>query len=219
MEIADDYIAWTTRPISALQVARLDSALKPLSAAKSLWASYSIYCSLQLARLKHFLKITPPSSSSSRHLPLGVITIDQLGENSSEQETQTRAQMEKMSDLKSDAGSTKGSAKPASSAGSTIYGSLPSLPQPDSDIGSAVVAFKRTLAQSWQAPHSLGERGTLAICGEVELQGPKGRCILEVVADYHPREARYTTLGTGIKYYSPYHVRPRPLPEPKKSSS
>ena len=65
------------------------------------------------------------------------------------------------------------------------------------------MAFKQTLAKHWQPPHVFGERGNLAVCGEIEVKGPKGRCVIEVVAYYHPREARYTTLGTGLKYYLP----------------
>ncbi|KAF6233438.1 hypothetical protein HO173_008370 [Letharia columbiana] len=219
LEIADDYIAWTTRPVSALQVARLNSALKPLPAVKSLWASYSTYCSLQLARLKQFLNIGPTSSNTSPQLPVGAVTVDQLRENSSKQETQNRAQMDKMSDPKSDVGSTKGSAKLTSSDGSKIYGSLPSLLQPDSDIGPAIMEFKRTLAKNWHPPGAFGERGTFVVRGDVELKGPKGSCVFEVVADYHPQEARYKTVRAGLKYSLRNRVRPRPLPEPKKSSS
>lgn len=219
LEITDDYIAWTTRPVSALQVARLKSALMPLPAAKSLWASYSTYSSLQLIRLKQFLGIAPASSKTSSQLPVGAITVEQLQESSSKQETQTRAPLDKMSDPKSDVGSTKGSAKSASSEDSKIYGSLPSLPQPGSDIDPAVRAFKRTLAKNWHRPSVFGERGTFVVRGDVELKGPKGSCVLQVVADYHPREARYTTLRLGFKYFLPKRQRPRPLPEPKKSSS
>ena len=215
MEIADDYIAWTTRPVSALQVARLHSALVPVPVAKSLWASYSTYCSLQLARLKHFLNIALASSNTSPQLPVGTITVKELRENGSEQETQTRAQMDKMSDPNSDGNNTKGSAKSASSGASNVYGSLPYLPQPDSDIGPAVTEFKRTLAKTWRPPGAFGERGTFIVRGDVELKGPKGSCILEIVADYHPRDARYMTLRAGVKYFLPRRQAPRPVPEPK----
>lgn len=186
--------------------------------AKSFWASYSTYWSLQLARLKQFLNITPASSNTSTHFPAGAINVKQLQQDGSKQETQSRAQMDKMSDPKSEVGSTKGSAKSPSSNPSKLYGALPSLPQPGSDIDPAVTAFKRTLAKNWRPPDAFGERGTFAIRGEVELKGPRGSCIFEIVADYHPREAKYRTLRCGLKYFLPKHIRPRPLPEPKDSS-
>ena len=190
----------------------------PLPVAKSLWASYRTYSSLQLVRLKEFLGITPTSSNTSSQLPVGAITVNQLQESSSKQETQSRAPLDKMSDPKSDVGSTKGLTKSASLDDSRILGSLPSLPQPGSDIGPTVKEFKRTLAKNWHSPSVFGERGTFAVRGDVELRGPKGSCVLEVVADYHPQEARYTTLWLGLKYFIPKRQRPRPLPEPKKSS-
>ena len=160
----------------------------------------------------------PSASNTSPQLPVGAITVEQLRENGSKQETQDRAQMDKMSDPKSDVGSTKASAKSVSSDGSKIYGSLPSLPQPGSDIGPAVTEFKRALAKNWRPPDAIGERGTVVVRGDVELKGPKGSCVFEVVADYHPREAKYITVRAGFKYYLPRRQHPRPLPEPKNSS-
>lgn len=191
----------------------------PVSAAKSLWASYSTYCSLQSARIMQFLNIGSASSNTSPHLPVGATRVDQLREDSSKQETQSRAQMDKTSDLTSDVGSTKGSAKPASSEASKFYGLLPSLPQPSSDIGTAVTEFKRSLAQNWRPPSAFGARGTFVVRGQLELKGSKGFCVLDLMADYHPLEARYRTLRIAPRYILPYRQYPAPLLEPKKSNS
>ena len=203
-----------------MQVARIESALKPLPVAKSLWASGRTYCSLQFAKLKQVLNIVPASSSTGAELPVGSITLDQFREKGSKEEAESRSQMDKMSDPKSEVGSTKGSAESDSSDGSKIYGSLPSLPlQSGTEIGAAVMEFKRALAKNWQRPSAHGERGTFVVRGDVEVTGPRGSCVLEVVADYHPREARYMTVGLGVKYYLPRRQRPRPLLEPKNSSA
>ena len=122
------------------------------------------------------------------------------------------------SDTKSDMGSTKGSAKPASFEGSKIYGSLPSLPQPDSDIDSAVMEFRRTLAMNWRPPRDTYiERGTCAVRGDVELTGPNGSFVIGVFAEYHPREANYTSVRADLKYFVPR--RHNPLPDPKNSNT
>ena len=129
--------------------------------------------------------------------------------------------MDKMSDpksdTKSDVGSTKGSAKPASSDGAKMYGSLPPLPQPDSDIDSAIMEFRRTLAMNWQPPRDKYiSRGTCAVRGDVELTGPNGSFVLGVFAEYHPREANYTHVTADLKYFVPR--RHEPHPEPKNGS-
>ena len=126
--------------------------------------------------------------------------------------------MNKMSDPKADAGSTKAPAKSAPSDSSKIMGSLPPLPQPHSDIGTAITEFKRSIAKNWQLPSTLSERGTFVVTGDVELIGPKGSCVLGVVADYHPREAKYLVVRVGFKHIIPKRQLLRPHPEPKKSN-
>ena len=220
LEITDDYIAWTTRPISASQVARLESALVPLPIVKSLWASCSTYCSLQLAKLQQVLKTTPASSDDGPQLPVATLPpLDPLQEEDSSEETQSRTQMDKMSDPKSDVGSTKGLAKSSSPDNSKLSRWLPPLPQPDSDIASAITEFKRTLAKNWHRPSPLGERGTFIVRGDIELTGPQASCVLEVVADYHPQEARYKSVGIGLKYFLPRRQRPRPPLESENAST
>ena len=184
----------------------------PFPAAKSFWASYSTYCSLQLARLKQLLNIDSPSSDTSSQFPVDAVRAGQLQEDNSKQETQPRTQMNKMSDPKPDVGSNKSSAEsaPSSDSSSRLYESLPSLTQPGSDIGSAVTEFKRTLAKTWRPPSVFGERGTFVVRGQLELKGPTGSCVLEILADYHPGEASYRTLGVAPKYILPYRQRPRP---------
>lgn len=111
--------------------------------------------------------------------------------------------MNKMSDPKSDAGSTRGSASSASSDGSKIYGSLPSLPLLGSDIAPTVLEFKRTLAKNFRTPDVPGERGTVLVRGDLELKGARGSCVFEVLADYHPQEAKYMTVRLSAKYFLP----------------
>lgn len=128
--------------------------------------------------------------------------------------------MNRISDPKSDVSNTKGSAKSASWTDSKFFESLPSLPQPGSDIGPAVMEFNRTLAKNWRPPSAVGERGTLVVRGDVELKGPIGSYVLEIEADYHPREAKYVTVRAGFKYFFPRRQHPRrTLPEPKESGS
>ena len=193
--------------------------MMPLPVAKSMWASCRTYYSLQLAKLKQYFDADPSSSDNSPQLPVGSISIDQLGEKSPSKETQNRAQLNEMPAQKSDVGSTKDSAKPTTSNGPKIYGILPSLPLPHSDIGASMNEFKRAMAKNWQIPNTTGDRGTFMVTGDIELVGPKGSCVLAVLADYHPREAKYRSIRISFKYIIPRRQRPMaPPPEPKQSS-
>ena len=193
--------------------------MMPLPVAKSMWASCSTYYSLQLAKLKQYFNADPSSSDDSPQLPVGAISIDQLGEKSPSKETQNRAQMDEMPAQKSDVGSTKDSAKPTTSNDPKIYGMLPSLPLPHSDIGTSIKEFKQTMAKNWQIPNTTGERGTFVVTGDIEFVGPKGSCVLAVIGDYHPREAKYRNIRMSFKYVIPRRQRPMAPSEPKQSSA
>lgn len=210
VEITDDYVAWTTRPVSALQVARLQSALYPLPMIKSFWASYSTFWSLQVARLKQLLNVDP-SKNSRPALPPGMVTLDQVTEGGAK-ESQSHAQLDKMSDPKSsDVDNTKAASRPTLSDTSRILGSVPSIPQFGADLSVALQEFKTTLSKTWQPPHAFGERGSFLVTGLVRLEGPKAFCVVDIKAAYHPRERRYTQIATGVKYLIP--KRQGPVPE------
>ena len=184
-----------------------------------MWASCSTYYSLQLARLKQIFNVAPSSSDTGPQLPVGTITINQVHESSTSKESQNRAHMDEMADPKSDMSSTKGSAKSATSDSSKLFGALPPLPLPHSDIGTSIKEFKKAMAKNWQVPTITGERGTFVVTGDIELIGPRGSCVLGVVADYHPREAKYKNVRMGFKYIIPRRQRPMPNPKPKDSDS
>ena len=172
--------------------------------AKSFWASYSTYWSLQVARIKQYLNVDPSSENSKPAMPPGMVNLDQIQEGGANRTSQSHSQLNKMSDPKStEVSSAKGSTRPTLSDASKILSSLPSIPQVGGDLGSAVMEFKRTLAKTWQTPHAFGERGTFLVTGLVRMEGPKAFCVLEIKAAYHPREGRYTQVAGGVKYIIP----------------
>ena len=175
---------------------------------KSFWASYSTYWSLQIARLKQLLNVDP-SEGSKPALPPGMVTLDQVNEGGAKKESQSHAQLDKMSDPKSsDVSSAKASSRPTLSDTSKILSSVPGIPQVGGDLGSAVQEFKKTLAKNWQPPHAFGERGTFLVTGLVRIEGPKAYCVVDIKAAYHPRERRYTQIAGGVKYLIPKRQGP-----------
>ena len=182
--------------------------------AKSFWASYSTYWSLQVARLRQLLNVDSSAETSKPAVPPGTVNLDHIHDGGAKQESQSHAQLDKMSDPKpSDVSSEKASSKPTLSDNSRILGSLPSLPQVTGDLGSAVKEFKKTLVKNWQPPHAFGERGTFLVTGLIRIEGPKAYCVVDIKAAYHPRERRYTQIAGGVKYLIPKRqgpVRGRP---------
>ncbi len=197
-------------------MARLQSALFPWPMAQAFWASYNTFWSLQLAKVKQYLNLDSGSENSSPVIPSGMISLDKIKEKNAKQEPQTRNQMDKMSDPKATEESSAKAppAKQSSSLSdsSRILSSLPAFPKVGGDMDSAIVDFKRTLARNWHPPTNFGERGTILVSGLVRLEGPKGFCVIDVMAAYHPRDARYTHVKAGVRHFIPKRQGPRRQP-------
>ena len=185
--------------------------------AKSFWASYSTYWSLQVARVKQFLNINSGSENSDSRLPSGMTDLEQLPRTNAEQESQAPTPMDKISDPKSsDISGAKHSSKTTASDGSRILTSLPPIPQVGGDMGSAVMAFKQTLANTWRPPDAYVERGAFLVSGLIQIEGPKGLCVVDVSAVYHPKQSRYKFISGKVrslqhKKQFPRGDRPNPL--------
>ncbi|KAL6715978.1 hypothetical protein ACLMJK_006940 [Lecanora helva] len=221
LEIGDDYIAWTTRPVSAYQNARFQSAIFPLPIAKSFWASFNTAFSLQYAKIKRYLNLDN-NTDMPHSFPSSMTKLDELQEDPDDPSPQTPStRMNKLSDPKSTDNSAdakidtqqKSASPPPSSSDSSsrIHPLLPSLPSLGDENNPSTNAFKRTLARNWRGayPEDFGQRGTLVVTGMVQIDGPKGSCVVDVVAAYHPVEARYTSISCGIRNYRPRVQRPR----------
>lgn len=210
IEIADDYIALTTRSQSEVHHQSINSALWPASIAKSFWASYSTYVSLQYYKIRHFLNIRTEDENMGRRLPPGTLNLHQLSKARNKEDPQINAGLDKMSDPKStDVTTPKSTNNTSSSEGSRILNSLPSIfPQVDGDLGTSVAIFKQTLAKTWR-PSAVIERGAFFVSGLVEVEGPKGRYVLDVLATYHPQKNEINIFGLGVRRGSQKRVAPR----------
>ena len=194
-------------------MARLQSALFPWPMAKAFWASYNTFWSLQVAKFRQYLNLDSESENSNPVIPSGMISLDQIKQRAT-QERQSRTQMDKLSDPEStEESSAKVSpTKPSGSDSARILGSLPAFPKVGGDMDSAIMEFKRTLARNWLPPTNFGERGTILVSGLVRLEGPKGYCVIDVMAAYHPRDGRYTHVKAGVRHFIPKRQGPRRQP-------
>lgn len=174
-----------------------------------MWASFNTSLSLQVAKVKQYLKLDGASENSESSLPPGMTSLDQLHESSAKEESQPPNRMDKLSDPESaeDGNTKEGSKQPPE--GSKILSLLPIIPLIGNDNGAAITAFKQTLAKNWKPPHDFGERGTLLVTGLVHVEGPKGSCVLDVAAAYHPEQSRYTHIMCGIRNFRPRYQRPK----------
>ena len=210
LEITDDYIAWTSRPVSALNHYRLQRALWPTSMGSSVWASASALWSLQVARFKQFRNMKSNPETNDPQPPAGYIDFRRLAKATDKQHPQPSPGGDSAPEAKTlDSVPAKSSSRPAVSDAGRILPPLPSLPQPGEGLSSAVTAFKRTLAKTWKTTPALPPRGSFLVSGLVEVRGPKGVCVIDVRAAYHPKLSRWETITIGVRRVQPRKQGPK----------
>ena len=201
LEIADNYIAWTTRPIDPVQVSRLQATLWPKSIAVSVWSSYNTLWSLQVARAKQFLGIQSDDKPESKST--GVVDFQEMANKSQKKKSGTPAEPDAETEELPVAPHTpsrnlsSSDDKKASEAKQRLQ-SL-GLLGVVTDFSSALTSFKDSLLKTWKFPHAPPERGTVLVSGLVELVGSKATCVLDVRAAFHPKENRFVAIGVGVR--------------------
>ncbi|MCJ1395108.1 hypothetical protein MMC18_007989 [Xylographa bjoerkii] len=197
LEITDDYVAWTVRPVSSINVSRLHETLWPKATFSSFWASTQALWQLQVAKAKEFLNIKPEPDTKKPRFPPGYMNLPRLAQKNEDEPTQPALPSPQVKPPEVPA--------PAASPLSTgperakILWPLPAIPKPSTEMATATMAFKRNLAKNWKAPSAPAPRGTFMVSGLVELQGPRGVCVMDVQAAYHPEESRWVVIAMGVR--------------------
>lgn len=204
IEITDEDIAWTTRPISAKQYLRSQVIFQPRPILSAMWVSWRTFWSSRWARIHEMI----PFVSKPEDLNDGSPSISQNLQNlikvRPNEDTQINSGMtdpppEPNKNL-SEAGRTEHQSQVSpNSEQSSNSDDISPLRQ---DLNAALEDFSYALASNWKNPKLIPERGTVLAAGLVQVDGPRGTCLLEVTALYHPQESRFK---------SSFGVRVRPL--------
>ena len=163
-----------------------------------------------MAKLKSVLNIKTDAASTRQqvhHKPFSFHRLSQANDNAAPQIT---TGIESSSNVKTpEVSPPKTSSKSELTDGTRLLRALPSIPQPNEEMTSALTAFKRTFAKEWKPAAIPPPRGTLVVSGLVEVRGPNGRCVLEVMAAYHPAESRWVALAMGVRRVHPKKKGPK----------
>lgn len=208
LEITDDYVALTTRPIDAYHVAQIKHTLWPKPIAVSLWRGYEALWSAQLNSIKQYLNLPTAPMAYDVDAEGGEIYIDDLDEASSDTE-----------DIPRGPASVKGTSRP-------LPPGHPPIPDKQSEEGPEQISllqkmifepgrvsfevFKHQMAKNWEPPSApLMVYGSVMFSGLVELVGPKGFCVCDVSASYHPIEAKWVTISVGLRRVQSFKQPPK----------
>ncbi|KAL8971759.1 MAG: hypothetical protein Q9197_003112 [Variospora fuerteventurae] len=186
LDIGEDHISWTTRPVHPLHYSTLQTALWPASLASSIWASQKTFASLQISKITNALAfhLSPEAPEAEKSNPPDLQlqkAAQQGGPQKHDSTSESDADMPPGSSTfnkESDESLTKN----GSSDRSRLLPITPTIPDLGGDALSAVDAFKSTFARTWQPAQTPPERGTVMFSGLIELVGPKGIAVLDVRA-------------------------------------
>ncbi|MCJ1380806.1 hypothetical protein MMC17_003915 [Xylographa soralifera] len=197
LEITDDYVAWTVRPVSSINVSRLHETLWPKATFSSFWASTQALWQLQVAKVKNFLNIKPEPDTKRPRFPPGYMNLPRLAQKNEDEPTQPALPSPQVK--QPEVAAPAASPISAGSERAKILWPLPAIPKPSTEMATVTMAFKRNLAKNWKSPSAPAPRGTFMVSGLVELQGPKGVCVMDVQAAYHPQESRWVVIAMGVR--------------------
>ena len=207
IEIAEEYVALTTRPLSERQYKRVKESLWPKSIATSFWVSYQTFWSLQYARIKESLNIKSDMAGQG-HIPQpGSFTLGEIPKSGNQSGSPKDTGLDTITGPTptekkvSNTDPSKAATKPTitnSIDSSRILSSLPGMPKVTGDAAAAVQAFKQTLAKTWQPAVTL-ERGQIVLSGIVEVEGSRGVLNLEVLALYNPQRSALDSVSMSTR--------------------
>ena len=162
-----------------------------------------------MAKIKNFLGIKSEPASTKQKLPPGYIDFHRLTQIK-DKETSSATGVEASPESKTPALTPP--ALPSSSPrsdGAKLLRALPAIPQPGEEMSSALKAFKHTLAKTWRPASAPAPRGTFMVSGLVEVAGPKGHCVLDIHAAYHPAESRWVAVSIDVRRVQPKKQGPK----------
>lgn len=198
IEITDEDIAWTTRPISAKQYSRIQVMFQPRSILLATWASWSTFWSSRWARIQEMITFGSKPEDLNNGSPSISLNLQKLIKVHPNEDTQANSDMknplpEPNKDHSQDEQTEHQPQVPSNSEKSSDSDDLAPMRQ---DVHAALEAFGRTLTRNWKKAEIVPERGTLVAMGLVQVVGPRGTCDLEVTALYHPQESRFKSPFT-----------------------
>lgn len=204
IEITDDYVAWTRRPVDQINYHRLKRTLWPVAVASGTLASTQYLWHVKMNQLREWFglrpKVDPTIDVLARHLE-AMQRAKQAGSNrplAPPPHTSERT----VASTNTNTSTNTGGKTAAAAEKFTEFEPIP--PQ-----SIAMSIFSTTLLKNWKTPQLEAPRGTIIVTGLIEIRGDKARTVLDVAAAYDPLIDKYVVLRVGSRLIQDKQQRPR----------
>lgn len=220
IEIGEDYVAWTTRPVENRQVARIWRYLMPQSIVSSLWQMYTYLGKQWVDRAQGVIWPKSSDSKTAGSSRFDILEHEATNEASqgskvrSMEEMRARIEKVKMGSERVEKLLLEAKKRNQKEASTPTASLLPKDLQrvmlwDPADVKGATTVFRRNLARTYKPPGSEGRlRGSFTVKGEVGMTGPEGQAKMAVWAEYHP-DYGYTKVFSVLVALLPYTMSPR----------
>jgi hypothetical protein len=197
IEIAGDYIAWTTMPVDASTVTRIRQALWPSAVAQSVWTFSKSLFKGDTNSFAGQLGTQPKSGVSMNEMlehikqTYGFGKPDATGKGPHSHRSSANRTVDERgrTDSAEDLGKTSiGDAEVSGKSPSRSHHVDPTVSQtPNAHILNAVVIARNKLQQVWKKVPNYPPRGSILVSGLVELDSPKAYIVVDVMAAWDPK--------------------------------
>ncbi|KAI9805420.1 MAG: hypothetical protein M1825_000671 [Sarcosagium campestre] len=210
IEITEEYIAWSTRPVSELNVSRLRQALWPESMSLAFLAGYHVLFWHHFNTLKSILGFSNARDSFDPQQRKKILTKVQsrqsnLLEGQPGPDSASSSDTSEASSSANKEGPSPPSSKIVKVNAAAKYGLplvwlLVDIPE----RRSAYRAFLHTLMSTWRSPMINPPRGNVIISGLIKFRGPLGESIVDVSGAYNPQDPRWTGVTIQVRKISEF---------------
>lgn len=201
LEVTENHIIWTTRPVTPHTYSRLRQVLWPDSLGLSVWASCHALLNLEFQKLKSFFSTNSRNSSSGASLstaaPHQIIlqrNRKQLDEylNRASFTSRLASRFKRLRETPretSEATAQQANSSRGQSAITAVH-PTPPLSGPSRELHTFISTFFGTLMHTWGSQYLISSApppGIVFLTGMVQIRGQNAWCTIDVRAGYNPK--------------------------------
>lgn len=216
IEITEDYVAWTKRPVTQRNNSRLQRALWPSAVFSSLWAASRHVFGLRVEKAKKIFGFetnagNPPNPTHQSQEKTGLRNKEETvgpASDNAEERTLRSGEASHRSAITSPTSRIPGGSS-ISNGKNVGLPQQPVVKTQEKDVPVTLAVLAKTLARSWKPVRTEPPRGSCLVSGLVEVVGTKGKCVMDVTAVYDPSLDKYLSVNSGIRTLRSRPQRPR----------
>jgi hypothetical protein len=212
IEIKDDFIAWSVKPVSQKEYARLCRTMFPTAAIKASWASFRYQFDMQANKVREYFGLQPKIDPEAALIKASLMERSNTKKFGSGNKPPEVPQNPFSKGLPPPpivpASGQNAEASDAESPGTSIP-RLPSIVPRGESKPVTLALFLHNLRKNRGSTAIEPPRGSVVVTGLIEVIGTRGRTTLDVSAAFDPPSDEYVLWSWRPRRIQPKSQRPK----------